>query len=121
MDRKRILVVDDNESILLLMKEYLEGMDMKAILASDAEEGLRIAREDKPDAILLDIMMPDMSGGEMAAELKKDPETADIRIVFLTGLAAREDTSRRPPGDYRILSKYLSPKEMQEKLREFLS
>ena len=121
MGRKKVLVVDDNEQILELMKEYVGMLEMDAITASDGEEGLRLAKKEKPDAILLDIMMPKMAGDEMAARLMEDPDTADIPVAFLTGLADAGDTAKTTPGGYRMISKELSQRELQEQLREFLA
>ena len=120
MTAKRVLVIDDDESILELMKEYLGVLEIEALTANNGKDGLEKVRAEKPDAVLLDVMMPDMSGSDVAEMLKEDPETADIPVIFLTGLAGREDTEMSPRGGYNFLSKALTGEEFMAKLREFL-
>jgi putative two-component system response regulator len=89
--RPSILVVDDTPDNLVLMSNLLK--DRYAIkVANNGEKALRIARAaEPPDLILLDIMMPGLSGHQVAQELTADPKTRDIPIVFLTSLASEED------------------------------
>jgi len=84
---KRILVVDDELQLLSMLKMRLEANGYEVITAIDGEDGLQKARDIKPDLIVLDIIMPKMSGGEMAAALKKDDKLSKIPIIFLTCLA----------------------------------
>ncbi len=120
MSAKRILVVDDERRNLELMKGYLDELDIEAVLAEGGKQGLSLAKSEKPDAILLDLMMPDMPGEDVAAVLKEDPETSDIPVIFLTSLADAEDTGKSLRGDYKVLSKHLSGDELLKKLKEFL-
>jgi len=120
MKAKRVLVVDDDENIREMMKEYLELLDIEALTASGGKEGIEKVKGEKPDAVLLDVMMPDMSGSDVAEALKQDPETAGIPVIFLTGLAAREDTEMSPRGGYNFLSKALAGEEFMAKLVKFL-
>lgn len=85
---KRILVVDDKPNNLSLVTSLLRP-DYEVLLANNGERAIVIAREKSPDLILLDIMMPGMSGFEVCTILKKDPATADIPVIFLT---ARNDS-----------------------------
>ena len=120
MNAKRVLVIDDNKKILELMREYLYMLNMEAILADSAEKGLHIARTQKIDAILLDIMMPKMQGDEAAALLGKDPATVNIPIIFLTSLASAGDPQKNPEGEHWVLSKALPPQDLMAKLKELL-
>ncbi len=87
---KRILVVDDEPSFASLLKERLEATGQYLLRVEQwAEDALDAAREFRPQLILLDIIMPRMPGGNVAAQLKANPETRKIPIVFLTGAVRR--------------------------------
>lgn len=117
MSKKKVLVIDDNEEILELLKEYLLELDTEPVVTSSAADGLRLAETEKPDLILLDIMMPEIPGDEVAAAIKINPKTSDIPIVFLTGLASAEDEGKSAFGDYQILPKDLPPAELLKRIR----
>jgi two-component system, OmpR family, response regulator len=91
MEQKKILIVDDESAITRLLKLNLENTG--AYVVREENEGAKAhdaAREFKPDLILLDVMMPDMDGGDVAAEIQNDPLLKGIPIVFLTA-AVRKD------------------------------
>ncbi len=79
-----VLVIDDEPTVGELMKRYLNKEGYRAEVATGGREGLRLARELRPDAITLDVMMPDMDGWAVLAALKSDPELADIPVIMLT-------------------------------------
>ncbi len=97
---KKILVVDDDEQLVEMMKIRLEANNYEVITACDGNEGLQQAKENKPDLIILDIVMPRMDGNVMATALKEDAETAEIPIIFLTCLAS----GIADPADSSIIS-----------------
>ena len=82
----KILIVDDVVSNVLLLKILLTNEKFQVCTASNGNMCIEQAKKEKPDLILLDVMMPDISGFDTAVILKKDPETADIPIIFLTAL-----------------------------------
>ena len=82
---KRILIVEDEESVRELEKFILEAQGYEVSEARDGLEGLAKAEFRKPDLILLDLMMPDVSGGRMFEEMRRHPATAGIPIVVVTG------------------------------------
>ena len=88
---RKILAVDDNQTNLVLMKVYLEKMGVVPLLADNARDGLELAFNEKPDVILLDIMMPDMDGYEVCQRLKSDTRTALIPIIFVSAKDTAED------------------------------
>ncbi len=91
LSKKTILVVDDAPDNLLLMNDLLKD-DYKVKIANGGEKALRIAASDnKPDLILLDIMMPEMDGHEVIRRLKADPHTRDIPVIFLTAKCTADD------------------------------
>jgi putative two-component system response regulator len=93
-EKKSVLVVDDSPDNLTLMSQLLKDI-YQVKVANGGERALRIARaEHPPDLILLDIMMPVMSGYDVCRELKADPATADIPVIFLTAMTAAEDEKK---------------------------
>ena len=84
--RKKVLVVDDTKDILVVVSKRLQSWGYEPFTADSGEEGLRIAMEQIPDLILLDIMMPKMKGRDVCAKLKADPKTEKIPVIFLTAL-----------------------------------
>ena len=83
---KRILIIDDTQDILMVVSRRLQSWGYEALTASSGEEGLKIAEEQTPNLILLDIMMPKMKGREVCARLKANPKTQRIPVIFLTAL-----------------------------------
>lgn len=90
-DKKRILVVDDKEAALDLAEVKLNELGYDVIKATNGRDCLRIAETEKPDLILLDIMMPGLDGGDTTQLLLDNPETKDIPIIFLTSLITPEE------------------------------
>jgi len=89
-----ILVVDDNRENLELLEAYLEDLDCRTIAAYDGPEALEIVKKDNPDLLLLDIMMPKMSGFEVCRRIKNDPATSHICIIMVTALNEFGDMQR---------------------------
>ena len=89
-----ILVVDDNEQNLELLQAYLEELQSDVRVAYDGVEALRLVEERQPDVILLDVMMPKMSGFQACAKLKGNPATRDIPIIMVTALNEISDVER---------------------------
>jgi len=83
LDRK-ILVIDDDPGVTLFVKEKLEANDYKVVIAKEGEEGIRKAAVEMPHLILLDIVMPKVSGGEVVRKLKKNKKTENIPIIFIS-------------------------------------
>lgn len=90
----RILVVDDAKNIILVVKMSLEKAGYNVFTARDGLTAVQKAREQKPDLILLDILLPNMNGFLVFEALKEEPETADIPVVFLTAKAEKKDLDR---------------------------
>jgi len=81
---KKIMIVDDEESLVELVKALMEQENYEVIPAMSGKECLEKLKTVKPDLILLDMMMPGMSGREVCETIRKDPETKDLKIAFLT-------------------------------------
>ena len=87
--KARILLIDDDVDFVEATKIVLESKPYEVIVAQEGNEGLRKAREEKPDLIILDVIMPVKDGFTAAEEFKKDPELSKIPVVMLTSFAAR--------------------------------
>lgn len=89
-----ILIVEDNPANLKLAAMLLEKSGHAVLRAEDGETGVRLAREAKPDLMLIDIQMPGIDGLEATRQLRADPATARMKIVALTALAMKGDEER---------------------------
>ena len=90
MEKKaRILLVDDDADFVESTKTVLESKPYEVIVAKDGDEGLRKAREENPDLILLDIIMPVKDGFTAAEQFKKDPQLSKIPVLMLTSFSTR--------------------------------
>jgi DNA-binding response OmpR family regulator len=89
-----VLVVDDEAPIRLLCRVNLEAEGMTVLEASDGDSGLETARAERPDVVLLDVMMPGRNGWEVAEELLSDDATSRIPIIFLTARAEVRDRAK---------------------------
>lgn len=91
---KNILLIDDEEDFCFFVKNNLEaGGKFRVTACSDSTKGVELTKKLLPDLILLDILMPGMSGSDIAAALKEDTATAGIPIVFLTAVITEKETS----------------------------
>lgn len=90
----RILLVEDEYAIRTICRVNLESDGMAVVEAADGREALAGIRQELPELVLLDVMMPDIDGWEVAAQLAADPATQDIPVIFLSARAAHEDKAR---------------------------
>ena len=127
MERKaKILLVDDDIDFVESTKTVLESKPYEVIVAYEGDEALRKAREEKPDLILLDIIMPVKDGFAAAEQLKKDPQLSKIPTLMLTSFAARRGGTAIPVGrgftleaeDY--IDKPVSPEELLAIVERYL-
>lgn len=92
--QKLILIVDDDKDLREILSTKLSNAGFRVDQAPDGSSGIQKAKELKPDLILLDVRMPGMSGVEVLAQLKADPELAGLKVIFLTNLGeAKEEDS----------------------------
>ncbi len=116
-----ILIVDDNRQNLELLQAYLEGVDCQTVAAYDGLEALEIVNHHKPDLLLLDIMMPKMSGFEVCRRIKNDPNTCDIPIIMVTALNEFGDIERGiDSGTDDFISKPVNRLELLARVRTML-
>ena len=93
MARAKVLVVDDEEYIQHILNFSFGAEGYEVVTASDGEEGVSKAKDEKPDVIVMDIMMPKMDGYEACKQIKTDPQTKDIPVILLT--AKGRDADRK--------------------------
>jgi len=116
---KKTLIADDKSEVVELVKATLEGGDYQTISASDGREALEKIKREKPDLVLLDIIMPRMDGFEVLSEVKKDPRTKEIPIIMLTakGQKLDKDKGRRLDAEDYIVKPF-SPSHLLHKIKE---
>ncbi len=115
----KVLVIDDEAPIRLLCRVNLEAEGMDVLDAPDGPSGLELARSERPDAVLLDVMMPGLDGWTVAERLLADEETRDIPIVFLTARADLRDRARGMDlGGLGYVTKPFNPVELASLVRE---
>jgi CheY-like chemotaxis protein len=103
--RRRILIVDDEEISRYLLRQHLMAPEHVIWEATNADEGMRIAREEQPDVICLDVAMPDVDGYEMLRRLKADPATGGMPVVMVTAQPLDDEQRRRLAAAAAVLSK----------------
>lgn len=102
---KRILVIDDNAHLQLAYKKRLTSAGYQVQLASDGEEGLRLALETAPDVIMLDMLMPKLGGVEVLRALKRDPMAARIPVIAVSSLPQSNESKLLEEGAVSYLQK----------------
>lgn len=122
-EKPTVLIVEDNEQNLELLKIYMEDLpEVEVITASNGIEALEQIEEYAPDLVLLDIMMPRMSGFEVCQRIKSDPRTRDITVVMVTALNETSDIERAAKcGTDDYLSKPIDRQAMVDLVRSLLT
>jgi CheY-like chemotaxis protein len=118
----RVLVIEDNASSLELMIYLLESFGHMPFRARDGEEGIRVARRERPDLILCDVQLAAMDGHEVCRQLKSDPVLRSIPLLALTAYAMVGDREKMlAEGFDGYLSKPVNPEQIMDQLAPFLS
>jgi two-component system alkaline phosphatase synthesis response regulator PhoP len=119
--RPRVLVVDDNAQNVELIVAYLESLDVETLTAGDGVEGLEKIRASHPDLVLLDVMMPRMSGFEVCRQMKADPELRDTPVIMVTALNEFGDIERAAQsGTNDFLTKPVNKLELITRVKTLL-
>ena len=117
----KILLVDDNQQNLELIQAYLEALPVEIATARDGVEAIESINQDPPDLVLLDVMMPRMSGFEVCQKLKTNPDTRDIVVIMVTALHEVADYERAvESGTDDFLSKPVNKLELLTRVRSLL-
>jgi CheY-like chemotaxis protein len=117
MKMKKILIVDDEPAFTRMMKLVLEKTGRYEVTyENNAHQALSTARSFLPDLILLDVVMPEMDGGDVAGQLQADPLLRDVPIIFLTALVGEKESAKGPVtrAGFRFLGKLVSDDELLE-------
>jgi len=126
-EKKKILLIDDDPDFVEAVKVIVENGGYEVKVAYDGQEGLEAVEEEKPDLIVLDVMMPVMNGHEACAKLKGNKDTADIPVILLTAVADRVTTSTYTHRDMLeseaedYMPKPVEPKELLELIKNWLN
>ncbi len=121
MPQSTVLIVDDNPQNVELLIAFLESMPVKLVTAIDGVDALEKVAEHNPDLILLDIMMPRMSGFQVCRKLKSDPKTKDIQILMVTALNELGDIEQASDcGTDDFVSKPVNKLELLTRVKSLL-
>lgn len=123
MDKKKILIIDDEENFCKLVKKNVEQTgEYDVFTATGGQEGLDLVKDLKPDIVLLDLIMPEMDGADVAEQIRDDANIKDTPIVFLTAIVneaeAEADSEANFAKGYAVLSKTVTPKELMKCIAE---
>jgi two-component system, OmpR family, alkaline phosphatase synthesis response regulator PhoP len=119
----KILIIEDDEDVRCVASLSLSLIGgLQVLEAEGGLQGLELAAREKPDAILLDLLMPEMDGSQTITALKQNPDTADIPVVFLTTRTLSSESSRmRSLGAAGILHKPFDPMTLASQLQEIIN
>ncbi|OQA58180.1 MAG: Transcriptional regulatory protein YycF [Candidatus Omnitrophica bacterium ADurb.Bin277] len=119
--QKTIVIVDDEVELSEFARMVLaEKGGYEVGICNQSERAIGMIREWKPDLVLLDIMMPNVDGTEIAARLREDPELCAIPVIFLTSLMTAQEAATHPViGKNRFLPKPINGEELLKRIREF--
>ena len=121
LPQSTVLLVDDNPQNIELLQAFLESLPVKLVTAIDGLDALQKVAEHSPDLILLDIMMPHMSGFQVCKKLKSDPKTKDIQILMVTALNELGDIERATEcGTDDFVSKPVNKFELLTRVKSLL-
>lgn len=118
-NKPKILIVDDQKDFTRMTKLTLT--DYEFCEENDSSRALKTAKEYRPDLILLDVNMPNLDGGDIAAQIRADSELKKIPIVFLTGMVTHRETEKNPLlGGFPFVSKPVSFDKLVEHIEKYL-
>jgi DNA-binding response OmpR family regulator len=121
-DKKTVLLIEDDPFLVKMYKEKFEVEGFNTLIAEDGLEGLRLATTQNIDIIILDILIPKLSGIDLLTRLRKDPKGVSIPVLVLTNLTQKEDevkTASMGVKEYLVKSDY-TPSQVVEKVRMYL-
>ena len=117
----RVLIVEDNELNMKLFHDLLEASGMTILQTRNGIDALEVAKRERPDLIVMDIQLPEMSGLEVTAKIKSDPDLAPIPVIAVTAFAMKGDEERiRAAGCEAYLSKPISIDRFISTIKAFL-
>lgn len=119
--KRKVLVIEDNEKNRVLVRDVLKYYGYEVIEARDGEEGIRAARQQMPDLILMDIQMPVMDGITAGRTIRNDPDTREIKLIAITSFAMKGDRERiLEAGFDDYIAKPIDTRQLPELARKWL-
>lgn len=121
--KKKILLIEDDSFLISMYTTKFELENFEVVAAEDGEKGLGLAAKEKPDIILLDILLPKMNGFEVLKELKNNKETSPIPVILLTNLSQKNEIEQGlalGAQDYLIKAHFM-PSEVMDKIKKVLN
>ena len=121
-DTKKILIAEDDEFLIKAYKAKFEDAGFELLMAADGEEALNLIRSEKPNIVLLDIMMPKNSGFEVLEQVRQDPGMKDLPIIITSNLGQEGDIDKgmeKGATDYMVKTSFTMD-EMMEKINKYL-
>ena len=121
-NKKKVLLVEDDKTISLMYKIKIETGGFEVLTADNGADGLELAKKQKPDIVMLDVILPQLDGFSVLEELKKDASTKNIPVVMLTNLGTEEDKEKGEKlgaADYLVKAS-LTPAQVEEKIKQYL-
>jgi DNA-binding response OmpR family regulator len=118
----KILIIEDDKFLRDLLSKKLQDEKFEIVTAIDGEEGIKKTDEEKPDMVLLDLILPSINGFEVLKKVKENPKTSAIPVIILSNLGQREDVERALSGgakDYLIKANFTLD-EILEKIKKYL-
>ncbi|MDP3043155.1 MAG: response regulator [bacterium] len=122
-NKKKILLIEDDSFLISMYTTKFELENFEVVAAEDGEKGLGLAAEEKPDIILLDILLPKMNGFEVLKELKNNKKTSQIPVILLTNLSQKNEIEQGlalGAQDYLIKAHFM-PSEVMDKIKKVLN
>lgn len=122
-EKHKILIIEDDGFLLTMYATKFELENYSVLTAEEGDKGLKLAKKEKPELILLDVLLPKMNGFEVLKALKSDPDTKDIKVLLLTNLSQRGEVQQGlalGAVDYLIKAHYM-PSEVVSKVSKLLA
>ena len=121
-EKKKILIVDDEKALISLVSLHMKMSGYDVLSAANGEKALEIAKEEKPDLIILDLMLPKIDGWETCKRLRQDPEIKNVPVIMLTARAEIEDKLKGfEAGADDYVTKPFSPRELVSRVKRVLA
>jgi len=116
----KIMIIDDEESVRITVKTVLETEGFEVSEASSANDGLKKIKEDKPDLVLLDVMMPGMKSVDLIEQVKADDNLKDIKIIYVTAVMGAKETLKSEKGIVTVIEKPFKNEELIAEIKKAL-
>lgn len=119
---KKILIVEDDKFLRDLITQKLSNENFDVVIAQDGEEGIRKIEDEKPDLVILDLLLPQIDGFEVLKRMKANQKIADTPVIILSNLGQKEDVERGMAlgaKDYMIKA-HFTPNEVIDKVKRYL-